>query len=422
MSEERESGPPRNEQRWFWLALALAMIPLLVGAIALAVDGGHGYRPTGDHATNELRTSDVGDHAVLVGPYSRDNWSHPGPSYFYALAIPYRLASTTSASLFVGALIINGAAIAGIGVVARRLGGLRLALIALLGCATLTAAVGPAYVRDPWNPYLAMLPFAFLVFLSWAMTEGELWALPVAAVVATFVMQTHIAYLPLSIPLVAWGVVWLVVSAWRAHEYRPLLRSAAVSVGVLVLLWLPPFIEQVTNTPGNVTKIVRYFRDADEPTHSVTAALRVVSVQFTLSPEWIGGPRPASPFTGGEPVYLHGTFPIPLLLVAVAGAAVFFWRTRDNRQLRLLATIAVAIVAGVASVMRTLGPAFPYRLRWAQALGMIGGVVVTYAVWRAITTVRPQAERALHVTAYAALGVFAIGNSVAAATAGTPYL
>jgi hypothetical protein len=146
----------------------------------------------------------------------------------------------------------------------------------------------------------------------------------------------------------------------------------------------------------------------------------VVSAQFTPSPEWVVGPRGTAPFTG-EPEFLHGAFPVPLLLLAVAAATVFFWRTRDNRQLRLLATVAVALTAGGASVVRTLGPAFPYRLRWAQALGMITGVVVVYAAWRAITRARPSAERPLRVVAYTALVAFAIGNSVAAATEGTPY-
>ena len=51
----------------------------------------------------------VGDGTVL-GPYSRFVFNHPGPLYFYLLALPYRLFGGTSTLLFWGALVINAAA------------------------------------------------------------------------------------------------------------------------------------------------------------------------------------------------------------------------------------------------------------------------------------------------------------------------
>src|SRR5690606_39904468 len=57
---------------------------------------------------------------------------------------------------------------------------LRVAVIALVGCALLMRSLGPDEVRVPWNPYITVLPYLLLVFLTWAMIEGERWALPAA--------------------------------------------------------------------------------------------------------------------------------------------------------------------------------------------------------------------------------------------------
>ena len=120
-----------------------------------------------------------------------------------------------SIALPVGAIVINAAAIIGMAVVARRRGGLSLMLLTLLGTGLLIRALGPQFLLDPWNPYIPALAFGFVVFLTWAMTCGETWALPVAAGVGSFCIQTHVGYLPLVVPLLLWGFAWL---AWSSHK------------------------------------------------------------------------------------------------------------------------------------------------------------------------------------------------------------
>ena len=111
-------------------------------------------------------------------PIYADGWNHPGPALFYALALPYRLAGSHSVGLAVGALLINALAITGIALVARRVAGLPCMLVTLVGCAVLMRSLGPVFLRNPWNPYIAVLPFGLLVYLTWAMTCGEAWAFP----------------------------------------------------------------------------------------------------------------------------------------------------------------------------------------------------------------------------------------------------
>ena len=50
----------------FWGALAVALVPFVVSAVAVLV-GARGYTSFGDNALTELTVRDVGRHAVEVG-------------------------------------------------------------------------------------------------------------------------------------------------------------------------------------------------------------------------------------------------------------------------------------------------------------------------------------------------------------------
>ena len=125
-----------------WIALGLVLLPLVVSAGILIFRVGNDYHPVSDWALTEIRTRDVGHHPVLIGLYSRDGWSHPGPMSFYLLAIPYRLTGGASIGLWLGALLINGVAIVGMAVVARRRGGVALMMCVLLGSSLLLRTLG----------------------------------------------------------------------------------------------------------------------------------------------------------------------------------------------------------------------------------------------------------------------------------------
>ena len=103
--------------------MALGLVPLLVSAVNVIVRVASSYYPAGDVAGTELHVRDVGHHPVLLGLFSRDGWNHPGPILFYVLAVPYRLTGGRSIGLLLGALLINGAAILGMALIARRHGG-----------------------------------------------------------------------------------------------------------------------------------------------------------------------------------------------------------------------------------------------------------------------------------------------------------
>jgi hypothetical protein len=401
----------------------------VVAAVALVVDVGTNYFPGSDVGLTELQTSDIGRHPVLLGVFSRDGWNHPGPALFYSLVLPYRLAGSNSIGLALGALLINGAAITGMAVIARRRGGPPLMLLTLVGCAVLVRALGPDFIRDPWNPYIPVLPFGLLLFLVWEMTCGEAWALPVGAGVATFCVQTHVGYAPIAVPLLVWGAVWLIVLSTRRGDdagearerrSRDLVRAALIAVGVLVVMWLPALVQQLFDSPGNLSEVVRYFTEPNGPRRSLGEAYRIVTGQFGLAPQWVTGHVEVIPFTG-EPVLLHSA-PLPVLLAPFAIAAVAFWRWGNADAVKLVATLVLALVLGVISVTRITGYAYVYRFRWTWVLAMLAMAVVIWAAWIFVSR-RAEAAgvtRQLLIVPFAALAALCGVNAVSAARAGTP--
>jgi hypothetical protein len=423
------SGTGIDQQRLARLAVALALLPLVVSAVALVVGVGTSYHAGSDIGLTELRTNDVGRHPVLVGLYAHERWNHPGPALFYALALPYRLSGRNSIGLALGALLINGSAIVGIAVVARRLRGAPLMLLTLVGCALLVRALGPAFLRDPWNPYITVLPFGFLVFLTWAMTCGEAWALPVGVGMASFCVQTHIGYAPTALPLVAFGAIALIertrrlrtnTTGERLQRSRDLLRAGLVAAAVLIVLWSPVVIQQLFDSPGNITEIVRYFTRANGLRHSLGEGYRAVSGQFGVAPQWLTGHVERDPFTG-QSLLLHSA-PPPVWLIPLGLAAVAFWRWRCSDANRLVATLLVALTSGVFAVTRIIGPAYAYRFRWTWVLAMVAFIVVGWAAWTLIASGARRTGATHLVLAVPLFALVLLGavNGVSAARAGAP--
>src|SRR3954454_20436487 len=138
-------------RRLFVVTTVALMLPLAMMAVRVLA---HDWpNPGGDIALIELRTRDVGAHTPLLGSYGRYGFSQPGPLWFYALALPYRVFGSRFAGLQIGVLVANVAAVLAMLTVARRRGGVVLMMIvaALLG--VLVHGLGALWLADPWEPH-----------------------------------------------------------------------------------------------------------------------------------------------------------------------------------------------------------------------------------------------------------------------------
>jgi hypothetical protein len=409
-----------------WIALGLVVLPLAVSAVVLLIRVGSSFHAIADNAQNELHTRDVGRHLVMLGPYSRDGWNHLGPAMYYLLALPYRLTGSNSVGIYVGALLINAVAIAGMTIIAWRRGGLAVSLLTVLGLAVVMQNLGTEFLRDPWNPYVTVLPFGLLVFMVWELSAGRAWALPAAAAVATFLVQTHVGYVPLAIPLFFGGAVWLVVVARRrAHdgagdalEWRQVMRAGLLTALVLVIMWTPPVIALIRHTPGNLGTATRYFVNG-KGNHNLLDGYRVVAQQFSTGPEWVTGAHTPNIFSAEPDFLVHS--PVPWLILPFAIAVWWLWRRRVGEGVRLAVIVAVALGLGVLAVSRTIGPIYFYRLRWTWLLGMLGVLLVGWALWVVVSAAtRPSHQVHLLAPVAVAIVVLTSVNTASAARASMP--
>jgi hypothetical protein len=239
------------------LATAIALSPVIV---VVVLHAGRTWVPVQDQAVIDLRVRDVFTSLIpLVGPYSRLGWSHPGPAMFWVLAPFSALFGQPAWATMIGAALLQGVAIVLLARLTWRRGGLALCLGALTALALAYSAHGSYIVLQPWNPNVAFPFFALFIFEVWALTNGDAWQLLGATIVGTFLVQTHVGYAPLVAGAAIYAAAMLL---WdRSRHALPAARWARVigwSVVALVVMWVPPVIEQLTNDPGNLRTLWRY--------------------------------------------------------------------------------------------------------------------------------------------------------------------
>lgn len=414
-----EAAPGRGDRRLVWVLLALSVLPLVVSAGLLVFDVGASYRAAADWALIEMQIRDIGREPVLTGLYSRSDWSHPGPAQFFLLAPFYWLTGGASFGTWLGALVVNAGALLGMGLVARRRGGTPLLLITILAGSLLVRTLGADFVRDPWNPYMTVLPFGLAVFLAWSLTAGDSWALPLAVGVTSFVAQAHVGYVVLAVPLLAFGALSLFIRVRRSGgvgQRHSLKRASIVAVAVGALLWLPPLIDLVLNAPSNAGNLTRYFQTTEDEAHTLVDGWNVISAQLSTLPEWLTWHRTPTALTG-EPPSLYEP-PLPVLLAVVIAACALLVKRHIDAGGELVATFVVVVGLGVIAIARTVGLAFDYRLRWTWILGVVAFVIVAWGGWSSISDRWSRAGRVLGPLTIAVVTGL---NVVSALRAGVPY-
>jgi hypothetical protein len=382
----------------------VALVPFVVSTVTVLV-GARGYTSFGDNALTELTVRDVGRHAVEVGVFNRFGWHHLGPALFYVLAPVYRALGSHSFGLLIGALLLNAAAVVGVALVARRRAGVGFAVAALAGATILSNSLGSVFLRSPWTPNLIVLPFMLVVLLSWSLAEGDTVALPWAALVASFIVQMHLApTLPIVFTLVAGSV--LGARRLRSNglpDPSPAPgRRVLLAAGVLAAMWFLPFMDVVTHSGGNLQSVVHYFLTTS-PSGTLAGGYHVVARQLAIPPPWLGrNPLPHGDLWIGA-VARHGAIPwIGMMLVLAVVAA---WRAGQHRALRFGVVVAAALVAEMIGISRIAGPLYHWDLTYVPVTAMLAALAGVYCAWSALPTRNRLARPAAGVLLIGALVV-----------------
>ena len=359
-----------------------------------------------DIAVTELYTLLAAQGRLLVGPYSRFGWHHPGPLYFWLQAPFYALSGYRTASLYAGAVAINIAALITLAWVMVREDRGPLALL-VTAAPVLFAWRIPTLLSTPWTAHVPAMASLTFVVLCAAVASGRLGLLPLTIVFGSFIAQTHLGFVPLVVVLSA-GSFAAALYAARSKGRRAW-KVVTASAWLALALWLFPIAEQLSHAEGNLWKLWRFFSGNTHATPPVAAAfadwayMLVGVLRFEGIPSM--GHFVPTQLGWGVPLAIAEV----LLLPVVAVRAI---RRYQRFEGSLASTAFAASMVGLWSITRIRDDVLAYEIFWLSGLGAINLAVIAAAAVQAM-----RAPRSGELTFDGRLAGFGVALIVAAGLA-----
>jgi hypothetical protein len=328
-------------------------------------------------------------HAVRgiwkLGPYSQFGWNHPGPLYFYLLAPFYLLAGEKTIGLHAGAFAINLLSLFAIVFVLIRYAAPAVACAGVVAIGVYLFRLEPI-ISSYWNPHIVILPVAAFLVLCASLAAGRRGALPAIVLAGSFLAQTHVSLVPYVVVLaggaLAAAAFWRVPARASGAEATPE-RTHARSLGwwinlsawLLLLLWLFPLVDQLSHTPGNLARMVRFF---SEPADGKPLSLALVVWGDMMCALF----RPHLVVPVGWPLKIDaGVIYIPTVcaiaqVLLLAAACWDAMRRQDRFDAALCAAGLLASVTGLLSITRIRSFVGDYMVFWMSAIGALNWAVI----------------------------------------------
>ena len=422
--EKLLATPRRSTWLFVVVASTLAVTPIIVAVVALL--SGDAWFPAGDMAQAELHMRGFFSHPPLVGAAGRIvsdaglQGSHPGPGLWVAMLPVYLLGGRSSHALLAAAASVHIVSVILVVRLAMHRGGRLLAVLTALAALLVIRASGPDFMIEPWNPWLAILPFMIFIFLVGEVVapigsaRQKLWALIGAILVGSYCIQCHAGYAVLVVGALAVAVVVWIRDEYRspnspdvsAHQPRVrVLRGLSFGVIALSVAWLPVVIDQFRRQPGNLTILWEHFVSPSEPAMGVAQAAKIIATQFNLFGLWLTGPGADAPAEGWAR-YI-GCFMLCALWVLAT------WKVKHAKQsamLRWQFLMAGMVLIGAFSILRIFGPYYEYTVRWFWILSVLTAITSIFflvRMYRVVEMLRSSQAR-LH-TVLAGAGVVVVG-------------
>lgn len=409
---------------WFYPAgvSVLVVLPLLVLTGWTASNRWPAIVPRGDSAVTEIDIHHALQLTQQTGPYSRYKFRHPGPMVFYTLAPLYWLSGYSYAGLCLGTALLNLAAIVTILMVVYRLTGRMGLLWAALLLMLYLRVLGTYVLFYSWNPLIIVLLCALAVVLLAAVAAGRVWYLPAALLVSSFVVQTHLGCTLAVASAAAFSLLlggssavrkFLGISTARTGSMPKALCVAAV---LLTLAWLPPVIEQLTQSPGNMSKVLMFLGEHGSHRGWMESCQLLAPMLTAFPATRLGDAVRAGAAVSiwRSPWLVVDTVICGQQFVLVAASYAVARRMGQNFAAVLCLLYFVLVAASVVSVQRIIGPVYLYLMLWMAGLGLLSYAAIG-AAWF------PVLRMVLRVPQRAVLRGAAFGTAVAALVAGCTF-
>lgn len=247
-----------NRARWIRIAAIFLGLVVILGATRFQLYFRTPMLEQGDIAVNALQVHQAKSFGELYGNYSRFEFNHPGPAFFYVYAaaewllydLLHVVPSPTNAHL-VGSMALQSLFFAvAIGILGSHLRWRGLAPLALLA-----AAIHFGALREPWvsiwPPHVLLMPFLCLLVAGVSVSSGCFKDWPIAVVAGGFLFHGHVAQ-PLFVGLL--GGLTLLFSLWGLHRsaggwaglWREHRRTLFLCAAIVFIFLLPLAIDVLT--------------------------------------------------------------------------------------------------------------------------------------------------------------------------------
>lgn len=363
----------------------------------------HHWEPGADQAIIATRAYDVlSSHAPLVGQYTLagDVTGHVthglGPMLYWLLALPARFGTPASLTVTMGA--VNTLAIIGAVALARRRGGQILMFAVAVAIALMCQSLAAETFHDVWNPSAGLFPFTLLIFLCWSLACGEHRLLPVTVVVASFVVQAHLMYLPPTTGLLAIALGGLILTKFARRGRGRTGRRVpwrTIGLGLVTLLaaavcWIAPAIDEIDHRPGNLSLVVQS-ATAHKQTVGAGVGWHAAVRAIGYRPWWLHTPsdRWSRKYdvrrTPGS-----GRIATAVALLGALALAALLGLLRRRSDVTAAAVIGLALCAGLAAeadrtpMPRVLSATLGYTMWWGSQVGMWVWLIVAWSAWLAL--------------------------------------
>jgi len=274
-----------------------ALLPAVLFAGAVLAINGHWFRvpliESADLAANSIQVYHAKMFRELLGNYSRWQFHHPGPLFFYLLAAGeyvfrdwLRMVPAPLNAQLVTLVLVNTALLFGsIEIFARQFPGTLFRPLAAVAAVWLIWSVNHAQpgaaLVSLWMPHVALFAFLFFAAACASVASGCARHLPLLALGAMMMVHLHVAQLLFA------GVMSLAACAALAVRVRRGLRQHAgaigLSAGIVGLLLVPMVVELLVHRPNNLDYVRAYLERYPHPSHGMLVAARYLLSFLTFS-------------------------------------------------------------------------------------------------------------------------------------------
>lgn len=354
-----------------WIPAMALLFPFLYLAFDLLASGVPDLTNGADAALLEMSTRDVFSRRILLGPYSRFLFYHPGPLYFIVRYPVYMLMGQRSSSCLVSTILIAAGSMLFIWRTARKKAGEVSGAITAVLFILFLASVGRSIWLSEWNPHVIMFPTLLFAVSSAVFASGDSRYLIACAVAGSFVAQTHLGGIPFLVALFAVSVLllaypWL-IRRTALKSPSPRWKHVLWGAAILLLLWAPPLYEQFSSEKGNMTRIREYF---EETTPEITAVQGLEHWSRAVTRFELVRFLPSLRRSGN-----HDEAALFIIALRVLLLSVSYGLLRRKGISPFLCALNILMVAAHAaslySVTQIRGPVNDYLIEWMSGIALL---------------------------------------------------